>query len=351
MKRAIKVKLFPTKTKKRKLIALIQAYRKAVNFYIRQIVQNTNCKLDKETLALLKTSKLSERYKSNALKQALGICKGCRKTRKKVPKFTGHPILDAKFITIAEGHGSFDLYFKISVLAKRKPIYVPSKKTSVYNKWIQQGNLIQGCELHSDYAIIWIDCLEVECKSGDAIGIDIGMNKLIVTSEGQFIGEGFKELNDKILKTKKNTKARKKALRERDNYFNECVNQLPWDRIGIFAYENLKNLVKGKKGRRKKKSFRVRQKHWAYRKLISRLLEKCEENRVRPVYVNPKNTSCTCPACGNVDARNRKDELFNCLTCGHEQDADLVGAINVLNKALRWIEESRVPQTQKVIIN
>ena len=109
MKRAIRIKTFPTQKKQRKIVALIQAYRKAVNFYIKKIITNKNCKLNKETLALLQNSKLSERYKSNALKQALGLCKGCEKTYKKIPKFKGFPILDAKFIEIQEGQKSFDL--------------------------------------------------------------------------------------------------------------------------------------------------------------------------------------------------------------------------------------------------
>ena len=47
--------------------------------------------------------------------------------------------------------------------------------------------------------------------------------------------------------------------------------------------------------------------------------------------VPPKNTSRTCPACGHVAAENRQTQArFACVECGFVENADLVGAINVL---------------------
>ncbi|GAB3479140.1 RNA-guided endonuclease InsQ/TnpB family protein [Azotobacter salinestris] len=49
------------------------------------------------------------------------------------------------------------------------------------------------------------------------------------------------------------------------------------------------------------------------------------------VAVPPRNTSRTCPACGHVSAENRRtQERFACVECGFEENADVVGAINVL---------------------
>lgn len=49
------------------------------------------------------------------------------------------------------------------------------------------------------------------------------------------------------------------------------------------------------------------------------------------VPVPPQNTSRTCPVCGHVSADNRKtQERFACIDCGFEENADLVGAINIL---------------------
>jgi putative transposase len=49
------------------------------------------------------------------------------------------------------------------------------------------------------------------------------------------------------------------------------------------------------------------------------------------VAVDPKNTSRTCSCCGHVSADNRKTQaLFACVSCGHEDNADHVGALNIL---------------------
>jgi len=49
------------------------------------------------------------------------------------------------------------------------------------------------------------------------------------------------------------------------------------------------------------------------------------------IAVPPMNTSRTCPSCGHISADNRKSQAaFACVDCGFEENADLVGAINVL---------------------
>ncbi len=49
------------------------------------------------------------------------------------------------------------------------------------------------------------------------------------------------------------------------------------------------------------------------------------------IAVPPQNTSRTYPCCGHVSAENRRTQArFECVACGFEENADLVGAINVL---------------------
>src|SRR6266581_3731850 len=49
------------------------------------------------------------------------------------------------------------------------------------------------------------------------------------------------------------------------------------------------------------------------------------------LLVPPQNTSRRCPECGSVSAQNRqRQERFACIACGFEENADRVGAINVL---------------------
>ncbi|MBP0623438.1 RNA-guided endonuclease InsQ/TnpB family protein [Cupriavidus consociatus] len=54
------------------------------------------------------------------------------------------------------------------------------------------------------------------------------------------------------------------------------------------------------------------------------------------IAVPPQNTSRTCPACGCVSAGNRLTQAkFACIECGFEDNADVVGAVNILARGHR----------------
>lgn len=330
MKRAVSLSLkFATESKRNKVSTLVNHYRHAVDFYLKSLSDKSGS-LDKETLARLQDTRLSERYKSNALKQALGIMQGRRKKRKKTPEFNGFPCLDAKFVKIEEGKGSFDLVLKLSALEKGRRICIPLKKTAPLNKWLARGTLVQGCELRKDRVVLWVKVEDQDPKEGRNVGVDIGMRRLITTSEGDFHGKYIGRMLDKIDRKKKNSKAYRRALKERDNYVNRAVNSLDWDHMGTLCYEDLTGITTGRRGLRKFRRFRKRQQHWTVRQVVSRILMKCQENRVRPVPVCPRNTSRSCPACGGVAEANRNLDDFRCVFCGHCGDSDIVGATNIL---------------------
>ena len=51
------------------------------------------------------------------------------------------------------------------------------------------------------------------------------------------------------------------------------------------------------------------------------------------VFVDPADTSRTCPECGHCAKANRKSrDEFECRSCGHRDGADHVGALNVRDK-------------------
>lgn len=144
MQRAVKVTMkFATAKKGQKIAALLEAYRAAVNFYIRILWENDGG-LDKITLEKLQNTRLSQRYKSQALKQALDIVAATRKSAQALdvqatmPTFSGAAILDGKFISVEEGKGSFDLVIRISVLKKGRRVTIPTRRTAVLNKWLSK---------------------------------------------------------------------------------------------------------------------------------------------------------------------------------------------------------------------
>ena len=75
-------------------------------------------------------------------------------------------------------------------------------------------------------------------------------------------------------------------------------------------------------------------KSWAYYQLQNFIEYKAKSQGISVLFVNPKNTSRTCPVCGHIDKENRHGKVFKCIneTCQDfdiEKDADIVGAYNI----------------------
>ena len=78
-------------------------------------------------------------------------------------------------------------------------------------------------------------------------------------------------------------------------------------------------------------------KSWAYYQLQTDIEYKAKMVGIQILWVNPKDTSITCPTCKNVDKENRKDKDKTKFTCiniecddyGKLKDADIVGAYNI----------------------
>jgi len=350
---------FITASKRRRLSALLQAYRAAVNFYIQSLWTSPG-KLDKDTLSRLQPigTRLSARYKSQALKQALEIvvstkkaCKALGK-RAKIPIFQGDAVLDAKFvdINIDPGTSTFDIFIRLSSLTRGRRIILPTKGTAVLNKWlgVPDSSLVQGCSLSENSLTVWVEMPEPSMKkTGLSLGLDMGMNNLIALSDGSFLGEDFKKIRTKVAKAPNGSASKRRAMVARDNYINHQVNSLPWDTLKLIAVEALKNLKRGKSPGRGK-AFRRAAAPWTYRRVLEAVTRKAQENGVLLVAVPPQYTSQECPSCGTVDRRNRSAERFKCINCGHSQHADTVGAINVLTKALRKAGSLESPALQAV---
>lgn len=358
MRRAVKINLkFVTEKKRGRIAALLQAYRAAVNFYTRSL-WTTPGRLDKATHARLPNTRLSERYKSQALKQALELVVATKRSAKvlskpaSVPVFRGGAVLDAKFVTIEDGRGSFDLMIKLSTLKKGSRVWLPCRRTSVLNKWLSKpgARLIQGCCLTETHIILWVEVPDAPPRTtGSVLGVDVGIHKLISTSDGQHYGKRFREISKRIRKKKTGSKAKARALRYRDNFINQTVRKLPWNKLRVIGVENLVGMKRGKKKNRGK-AFRKALAPWTYRRVRTRIEHLAQENRVRLVLVDPRNTSRTCPICGKVSKLNRKGEEFLCVSCGHRGDADTVGAENILARTLTILGSVESPGQTKAAV-
>jgi IS605 OrfB family transposase len=203
------------------------------------------------------------------------------------------------------------------------------------NKFILRNN-VQIKLVKGKYFInlIW-EKQNVLKKEGKTIGIDIGYQKLIVTSDNQFIGCDMKEIYSDIINKKRNSKEYKKVLLKRDNLINYHVNRINLENVNRIVVEELdfsnKKYKSDLKYERKQNDLMSR---WTYRPLLNKIAMMCEDNGIELVKVSPAYTSQTCSLCGLIHKESRQGDKYKCVKCGYEIDADYNAAINIRNRGV-----------------
>lgn len=215
---------------------------------------------------------------------------------------------------------------------------IPLKKHRHSNKLSNNGfnlrNNIQIKKVNGQYFINLVWGKEDYVRTtGKSLGIDMGYKKLIVSSDGQFIGGDMIKLYNKISKKVQGSINFKQSLTERDNLINYYINQMDLSEVSRLIIENLKEVKKGSKGKINK-SFNNKLQRWSYLKTINKLESICLENGIELVKVSPYNTSIACSSCGAVDKKSRVKEDFICTRCEYKIDADLNASINIHNRGV-----------------
>ena len=180
------------------------------------------------------------------------------------------------------------------------------------------------------------------------LGVDLGIVNIATTSDGgNFSGRAVNNVRARFSKfraklQRKGTKSAKRLLRKRgkrERRFQTDVNhriskalvtQAKDTGRGI-ALEDLKHI-------RSRVTVRRAQRRvihgWAFAQLRAFVEYKGKLAGVRVVFVDPRHTSQTCPACGCIDKANRATQsLFSCVSCGYRCHADLNAARNIAFRA------------------
>ena len=183
----------------------------------------------------------------------------------------------------------------------------------------------------------------------DYIGCDLGVKNILVDSDGVIYSSGqlngLRKRHSKLRARlqSKGTRPAKRLLnkrRHKESRFARDVNHQISKKVaekaltasfGI-ALEDLKGIRGNKKVR---KADRRQHNSWSFNQLRQFITYKAELNGVPLVLVDPRNTSRTCPICGNIDKKNRKSQSgFLCIQCGFGQHADTVAARNIASRAV-----------------
>jgi len=219
----------------------------------------------------------------------------------------------------------------------------------------------------------WFVSIQVEMElpepihsSTSMVGLDLGVKRLFTLSNGDFedpINVNF--FKDKIKRLQKRL-ARMVKFSSNWRKLKEKINQL-YTKIAnvrhntlhklstmlskshaMIVLENLqiKNMTKSAKGDVDNHGSMIKQKSGLNRVILDQgwgmfktfLEYKQLWSGGQVLFVDPKYTSQTCPVCQHRSKDNRQTQAaFECVLCGHKEHADVVGAINILERGHRLL--------------
>ena len=202
--------------------------------------------------------------------------------------------------------------------------------------------------------------VEQPIPHGDAVGIDLGVARFATLSDGTFVAplNSFKRHQDRLHKAQQslsrrtkfsnNWKKEKSRIQKiharignaRRDFLHKTTTTLSKNHAMVCIEDlQVRNMSKSAAGNTKQPGRNVRAKSGLNKAILDQgwfefrrqLDYKLAWAGGWLVAVPPRNTSRTCPCCGHVSADNRRTQArFQCVECGFEENADLVGAINIL---------------------
>ena len=197
---------------------------------------------------------------------------------------------------------------------------------------------------------------------GKEIGIDMGIVRFATLSNGEYFAplNAFKAYKGKLAKLQRQLKNKVKFSKNwqklqakiaklhhkmancRKDFLHKISHTISKNHAMIYVEDlHVANMSKSAKGTVEQPGANVAQKSGLNRAILDqgwgefrRQLEyKSAWRGGALIAVPPHHTSQTCPCCGHTDKENRKTQShFECVECGYTENADVVGAINILER-------------------
>lgn len=198
---------------------------------------------------------------------------------------------------------------------------------------------------------------KAEPVEGRVLGVDLGMHALYKDSEGgeyryprvQRVRRRY--AYDRRTLQEKGTRSahrRLKAIGRREERFIRDVDHRAAKRladtpgIGVMAFEDLARIRRlARKGTRTGRRRRNMLNQWPFSQLQEFTSYKAAAKGIQVVMVDPAYTSQRCNRCGYVDKGNRDRARFDCLRCGHSDDADHNAALNIRDRAIQSLGQTQ----------
>jgi hypothetical protein len=235
----------------------------------------------------------------------------------------------------AKTASGFDAWLHLQSIGEGINLNLPLKYHRHFNSLAARGRLMASYVVTKDTLQL---CFEIETgpkrKVSTAIGLDTGIKALASLSTAEQLGTDIELKLDKIKRCKHGSKAHKRAARSLRQRIDEVAKQAA-SKADLIVVESLKGITIGTKAKRRlAKNMRRTLGNWNLRHWLTRLEQRCEDNRVVFRSVPAAYTSQTCPVCSHVERGNRKLTVFLCRDCGYTGNADITAAKNILSRFL-----------------
>ena len=219
------------------------------------------------------------------------------------------------------------------------------------------------------YVSIQTECeVEIAKHQGGEIGIDMGVVRFATLSNGEYFAplNAFKTYKGKLAKLQRQLKNKIKFSKNwqklqakiaklhhkiancRKDFLHKISNTISKNHAMIYVEDlQVSNMSKSAKGTVEAPGTNVAQKSGLNRAILDQgwgkfrrqLDYKAQWQGGVLVAVPPHNTSRTCPCCGHIDKENRPTQSkFECVECGHTENADVVGALNILERGRTLVQ-------------
>ena len=348
----LKIKLLPNQSQFEALLATMKRFNEACNF-ISKLAFNTT------TFSKIKLQKdcyydVREQFGLSAQMTVRAIGKVAESYA--VDKKTLHTFKDTGAMVYDDRILSFRNLEAASLLTLEGRIEVPMI-ISNYHHGLLAGRRVRGQAdlILQDgifYLMLVVEVPEAPPESdGDFLGIDMGIVNIAVDSTGEvFTGSAINNVRQRNVKLRaklqsKGTKSAKRLLKKRskkEQRFARDVNHCTSKKIvekakalgtGI-ALEDLTG-IRRKTEKTVRRQQRYQHSSWTFYQLRQFIEYKACIAGVPVEIVDRQDTSITCPECGSIDKKNRKNrDDFRCRACGYAAPADNVAAENIRRRAV-----------------
>jgi|GEM_PF-2486833 len=257
-------------------------------------------------------------------------------------------------IFIENRNGHFWIHFKTKQGEAVCYLRIPEKYYPLIEKacgtTFGENPVLGQVELIEDRKYGWINChitlrlpKPEPYKPKGWLGVDIGWNKLattILATKNPHLKFCNPTVHGKTFKTRilqlrhllKEAQRKRNAIKKWENRLKNTIKYV----VGFTAREIVSKAKRLEAGvAMENLSFKSVTKGYIVPryKLIVAIKTLCEREGIPFKTVPAQNTSITCPYCEYTNDKNRVGKRFQCLKCGYQADADIVGAMNIAKRA------------------